>query len=355
MIKEIDIRNFKCFRLLRVEDARRVNVIVGDNGVGKTALLEAIFLALGGSPEIAIRFRQLRGLEGLFSGSPRQIEEALWGDLFHNMDANLPLSVTLGGSGPEARSLSISRERSGLLTPGDLLTATGESSQTSTQGAFASLVFEWKDHVGNVYEVKPTVEKGNIKIGSTNEDLPDFFFYASSQTGSSTENAARFSSLSKARRHREFVEMFIKEYDWIEDLTIEVSGGAPVIHASIKGITEKIPINAVSGAISRLVSILLSIASRPRSVVLMDEAENGVYHTHHKSYWRALLSYARTFDCQLFVSTHSEEWLEALAAVADQDLDDISLWRLERGTHGPIVRQFVGRQAVGALKVGEVR
>jgi len=46
VINEIDIRRFRCFEHLHISECKRVNVIVGDNGVGKTALLEAIFLAL---------------------------------------------------------------------------------------------------------------------------------------------------------------------------------------------------------------------------------------------------------------------------------------------------------------------
>jgi AAA15 family ATPase/GTPase len=60
MIHSIDIRNFRCFERLEIGNCRRINLLVGDNGSGKTALLEAIFLALskrlpGRSPAHEIR------------------------------------------------------------------------------------------------------------------------------------------------------------------------------------------------------------------------------------------------------------------------------------------------------------
>src|SRR5579872_1795150 len=76
MIHDIDIRNFRCFQRLQIADCSRINVIVGDNGSGKTALLEAIFLALGVGPELALRFRQTRGLDGSLSATPGRIQEA---------------------------------------------------------------------------------------------------------------------------------------------------------------------------------------------------------------------------------------------------------------------------------------
>src|SRR3954447_22594432 len=75
MIHSIEISNFRCFRHLYTEKCPRFNIIVGDNGTGKTNLLEAIFFALGSSPEMAIRYRGQRGLGASFTGSPFRIEE----------------------------------------------------------------------------------------------------------------------------------------------------------------------------------------------------------------------------------------------------------------------------------------
>src|SRR5437870_11860824 len=92
MIRSIDIHNFRCFKHLQLQNCRRFNVIVGDNGVGKTALLEAIFLALGSSPHIALRYRQQRGIDGRFGGSRFAIEEAMWRDLFYSGEWDKPIA-----------------------------------------------------------------------------------------------------------------------------------------------------------------------------------------------------------------------------------------------------------------------
>jgi AAA15 family ATPase/GTPase len=44
MIEDIEINNFRCFDRLKVSGCKRINLISGKNNVGKTALLEAIFL-----------------------------------------------------------------------------------------------------------------------------------------------------------------------------------------------------------------------------------------------------------------------------------------------------------------------
>jgi DNA repair exonuclease SbcCD ATPase subunit len=45
MIESVTIENFRCFAHLTAECAP-INMVVGDNGVGKTTLLEAMFLTL---------------------------------------------------------------------------------------------------------------------------------------------------------------------------------------------------------------------------------------------------------------------------------------------------------------------
>lgn len=87
-------------------------------------------------------------------------------------------------------------------------------------------------------------------------------------------------------------------------------------------------------------------------MVLVDEIESGLYHSHQTGLWRAVLRFARSYDCQLFVTTHSEEWLRALVDAAGEPLDDIALWRLERDPAQPVVRQFSGASMRAGLETG---
>jgi len=44
MIKDIEIIEYKCFKNLKLEGLSKINIITGGNNVGKTALLEALFI-----------------------------------------------------------------------------------------------------------------------------------------------------------------------------------------------------------------------------------------------------------------------------------------------------------------------
>ncbi len=63
MIRSLEIERFRCFNSVKLDDVRKFNVITGPNGSGKTALLEALFVAGGNTAEIYLRANIWRGKE----------------------------------------------------------------------------------------------------------------------------------------------------------------------------------------------------------------------------------------------------------------------------------------------------
>jgi AAA ATPase domain len=52
LLDSLEIKGYRCFEHLRIEKLGRVNLIVGKNNVGKTALLEALKLYISPNPDI---------------------------------------------------------------------------------------------------------------------------------------------------------------------------------------------------------------------------------------------------------------------------------------------------------------
>jgi AAA domain len=116
MIESLEIENFRAFKKLSLAKLKPLNIIVGDNASGKTALLEAIFFATGPSPEIGVRMRQWRGFE---VGGPiphTDIYEALWADLFCGFSKNAVIKIDLHGTRNDSRSLTIFYDKSEPIT-----------------------------------------------------------------------------------------------------------------------------------------------------------------------------------------------------------------------------------------------
>ena len=92
MYKSLHIRSFRCFKDLRLNELSPVNLIVGQNNVGKTALLEAIFVHSGvTNPELALRLGSYRGMMSGYKFPPGP--PFPWDTLFRNLDPSVPIEI----------------------------------------------------------------------------------------------------------------------------------------------------------------------------------------------------------------------------------------------------------------------
>ncbi|MBC6480306.1 MAG: AAA family ATPase [Hormoscilla sp. GM7CHS1pb] len=74
MFTSVSVKNFRCFQDFSIDSLDRVNLIAGKNNVGKTALLEAIFLLTGGTnPGIVVTLAAGRGVERFNSSAATEL------------------------------------------------------------------------------------------------------------------------------------------------------------------------------------------------------------------------------------------------------------------------------------------
>lgn len=352
MVDSFTIRNFRSFKDVTVDDCRRINVLVGDNGSGKTALLEGLFLAAGVSPELVLRTRGWRGAinQGQVQGSPEDIHEALWADLFYKFQTSKSALIKLEGKADENRSVTISLNKKGqvrVIAPSR--NRPHERPRVVPVGPAKPIAFHWSIKSYGDFSIEPTFIDGKLTFAEAPADPIKASFFAANQTPSQTESANRFSALSQSFHEQEFIERFTAIYPTIRHLSLEMSIGIPMIYASVEGLPQKIPLSLASGGMNKLVSLLLSITAQPRGIVLIDELENGFYYKHLNTIWRALHAFATDFDCQLFVSTHSAECLDAVAQIAEESPNDFCMLRAVHTGEGTTVRRFDGKRFADAV------
>jgi hypothetical protein len=336
MAQSFEIKNFRGFRTVGASDCRRVNIVVGENGAGKTALLEALFLAAVSGPECVLRMRAWRGFEGATSGQARTVSRGVWGDLFYNYDFKRTVSIALRGNKAHTRELNISYHERNLLLP-----------QSKAVDSWAPITFTWKGmNNRTIRTVSPKLMlDGRIEIPLSPESSIDTAFFAANQTYSSLEAVNRFSELSKQEKGDEVIQHFIRQYTNIENLSIEMNAGAPMVFAKVRDMGEKIPLNLVSGGMNKLAAILFGIPTCPDGIIFIDEIENGFYFKRLSQIWRSILHFADVYKAQIFATTHSLECLDAAADVAEEFPEKFSV--LHVGAAG--IKQFSGERFAEAL------
>lgn len=349
MIRSLEIQNFRCFKSAQLDNVRRFAVITGANGAGKTALLEAIFVAGGGSPEIYMRTNAWRGHDEIPVSGDKATVFAFFEDFFYQFDTTTGMVVRFKDSLTGEREVRVVAELPTAIT----LPFSGKTPSEISEPR-GELRFIWKTSEGEVTGTIEVTDKG-LQIPNARNTFPIVFINASTLTGKA-QSPERFSQLSAKNQEQPIVAAVHKLFPSVHGLAVLASGSASAIYATVSGVHRKIPVGLLSAGINRFIALLLAIAASPRGIVLIDEIENGLYYRQLQEMWRVLTDLARECKTQLFVTTHSKEFLEAIVPVVDQQPDDYCLIRSEKINGECALTQFSGKEFGSAVSTGvEVR
>jgi hypothetical protein len=345
MIQSLRLTNFRCYKSLLVDGLRRVNVIVGGNGTGKTALLESIFLAGGGSPELGLRLKNFRGIAAgteIGGGGLRE----LWADLFYNFDQSVPVAIRIQDTtSRRPRLLTVS-----LAESEEMSLPIEESEGESGIVRNIPIDFAWSDSSGN-FKSRPIIENGRITFPSVPKVNLAAFFAAHFKLNPE-ETARRLSDLSKGEELSGMVDLIHQVYGEVENISVEHHAGAWQTFVKLDGRGKRIPIGLHSAGVSKFVAIMLGVASMVGGCVLIDELENGFYYEKLTPIWEALYEMAAVSSCQLFVTTHSKECLKALQPVLEKHNKHFALLKTENNAGRAEVFMSEGDVMTSAIESG---
>lgn len=364
MINAVEIKNYRGFVDFRVEGLTRINVVVGDNAVGKTAFLEAIWLTLTSNPQKSVALRQWRGMDiRLSTSSGEFVAEGMFSDIFHNPASADPVTIELWGDGRQTRRLRIQKTKQNVIVPvARRKSAKGKrrsvisASDRKAAPIVVPIEFTWRNHEGEEFTARILLYPDNVEFEGTNEGEPVSanLFAAQVPTGSG-EAGSQYSALAKRRETARFRDVFFSVFDWITDVTVDSDTGA--LLADVPWGKRLLPVQALSGGTARAANILLAMAQREQGLVLIDEVEAGIYYRRQPLFSKAILEFSREFDTQVIATTHSEEWMVQFLDTLGDDRNDVTFWRLERPdlSAQPRMRRFTADEFKSGLSMGEMR
>jgi AAA15 family ATPase/GTPase len=336
MYQSFEINNFRCFRKLTISDLERVNLIAGANNVGKTALLEALFLHCGAyNPGLILNIDALRGIEILKIEFGQQAKTP-WDLIFYHLDTSKDIEL-IGKdktTGQRLLRLKVIRDPLELVSIKEFLPSSSNNSKgilTSSESTqVIELEFEEAERKGKYYLI---IDQKGIRYAPTpippSPPFPTFLQGARIRNPFKDE-AERFGKLQLQRKDDILLKVLQLIEPRLRNLTMVVVAGQPIIHGDI-GLEQPLPLPVMGEGMVRLVSLLLLIGNAPNGVVLVDEIENGLHHSLMGKIWRAIGEVAREFNTQIFATTHSLECIVAAhKAFQEQGIYDFRLHRLDR-------------------------
>lgn len=325
----------------------RANLITGENGVGKTALIEAMWLFTGrynpsllwnaniqrssGSildPVSSLTDGELE-LRGEENGKSHKIQQS-----FLKVEGDLPSAKISGPLKDGVKNLP--------PVVGIIRTCLDGQQAEESQGLHAtplgSVLFETLDAPAG---------RPNCVIES-----------AKFQHETSAEYIRRYSDLVRRGRKKDLVEALEIVVEGAEDMEILTKDSEESYLSIVLEDGKRLPLHDLGGGAVRLVRLMLGFSAARDGVLLSDELENGIHYTVQRELWDRARRWMDEWNVQLVATTHSAELIDAAIDAFSDSPGDLSIHKLFRnGDTGPVkIVTFTGDALVGAKDLNlEVR
>lgn len=276
-IDSIYIDNFKLFQDFEVKNLKRVNLIGGKNNIGKTSFLEAINLNLS-----AIDFNVLlMGIKNIIQRRNNFIEF----DMFHQGENKLTIRS-------EKKEITISyKEDNG----GTVLTLAIDKKE---EKIFLEDILTRNISVN---KLRPTKINYIISGYVDTSVLVDFYAFLVNEG------------------QDELLNEYLKLFDENILSIIQITQGTPVFKVKMKNMQKPIMLSSLGEGVNRFVSIICAIWASKDGYLFIDEIENGIHYTNYAKLWKIIFEVSKEANCQLFISTHSKECIEAFNDTNSKD------------------------------------
>ena len=329
LLNSLSIKNFRGIQNLSIIDMRRLVLLSGNNNVGKSSVLEAVFLMMDHlSPDSFIHMNGFRGLNVPTNGV------SLWEPLFYQMnpDNTIRIQATRGKD-----SLTLTYAKDDSYVPalnGGIPKNVAGSFQSSAKRNY-TLRFDFKVEGSVDYSEighYTTSENGTLReIADDNgeKQLMQLTYTSFVNNYFVRTDRAILDRMGKAEINGEKEKLigFLQRIDpSISDIVTLSINGVPQLYINTN--KKLLPIQFSGDGINKLLYIVLSIMDAKDGILLVDEIDTGFHYSMYKDLWRIVSDVSRDYNCQVIATTHSYENIVGAVEGLKEYPEDFSFYRL---------------------------
>jgi AAA15 family ATPase/GTPase len=310
-IQYIDIDRYKCFSDFSAHGLQRVNLIAGKNNVGKTALMEAMFINVRSS-SISNLFDSL-----LFMYEQRKATDYTYKTL-DEKDASDNILKQANALKNKTNIQAIEF----ILNDSEILREYGIRINNSNKA-----IAEANMDIFSISK-KATLQK-TTWIGSSRDSQEQIIdSFASIQERDREDNL------------NQFINIFDSEIEKVKVIgdSIQCRVTAPDGSFSYRDISE------YGDGLRLYVSVIADMFAAENHYIFIDEIDNGLHYTSLDKLWDIILTLSKELNVQVFATTHSHECIESYCRTVEKhqerDISFITLVKNKEKQIKAIIRDY---------------
>lgn len=325
----IIIESYKHFSDFKIEHLKRINIFAGDNNIGKTSLLEAIYLLC-----------YQNAFEGLYEVVRRRGKTSEAKMDMKWLSAQVPNPIYISGEFDSLQgAVAISHLRedtSEFDSTGYIETLKLESTFNKIKQESRIRLFTNKDfstHTDDYKIICPIVFSSPFFL---NEPSRYARFYAKSVQAKDIDKIIGFIRKNVLPKIKD-----IRLIDEWQRFTVN-DDSFPV----------GMDLSSYGEGVQRIFFISLMFASAEHGVLLIDEFENAVHVGLLSSFAGFIEELAKEFDVQVFLTSHSKECIDAFVFNI-KDIDEVTYTALLDDDGKVSARQYAGKEYKRLVKISD--
>ncbi len=314
MLTSVDIHNFKLFKSLHIESFKRVNLIIGKNNIGKSSLLEAIWLLIHKAHPAAINFIFGQRGELQYNSVNREVFDeqkvlALFEGLFYGREIAYQAQDAIKISGTFSTSTESIQLYFDTIEPPNLFDEFFEVGLKISVGE-QSEIFRLDKLNRPYHPTRPNGnnEKNNVRFIQT-EKLQE------NQLFSLWSNIALTDREEDMIKALQLIAPEISKITFVED---ERSRYRTRCYAKLVHQEKRVLLSSMGDGINHLLAITLHLLNCEKGTLFIEEYETGLHWAVQLDLWKIILTLAKKLEVQVFATTHSTDTLRSLTRAAEQ-------------------------------------
>lgn len=350
MIKKIKIINYRGIQKMELDNFKKYNIFVGDNSSCKTTVLEALFSSLYQNYDRLIVTANSRGM---------QVRTDNIHNFFYNADLRGKIEFVLNDE---------------IITKITTRNPQNIENEKITENIGNERIFE---------------NMGNIPLSIINQNVK--LLYNFLQEDMRNKKITDVNIMIDNFNNISIQEETIINYDeqkksvWITPLSKYQSGVAQVVKSIIEDKKKKelmkvinilepeiddivsdgfevklsknnvkrmLSLSSFGNGLSSIISTISNLVNEDAKILFIDEIEDGIHYLNYSKFCNALIKIAEAREIQLFITTHSKEFIEKFYNNLRNDEENITLYRFQR-LNNEVKEVFYSKENVMyALKEG---
>lgn len=306
MIESLKIKNFKNLNGLEISHLSQINLISGQNNVGKSTLLEAI--AIYTNPSQIIKILSERDEFPLYK------EENETERINQNTNAFSSLFTDRKDEVSENNIIEISDKENTLSIQFSYF-----SPKTDIEYIKKVITITRQNKTVSILHLNSPIDSLNQRLGIDNDS--NIIIKLNTEPIGTEYIANFFDNIALTEKEDnvigalQIIEPNLNKLAFIAESQYRFR--RPIV--TLKGSNRRFPLKSMGDGINHILSIILALVNCENGCLLIDEIDNGLHYSVQENLWRVIFDLAKKLNIQVFATTHSNDCINSFTEVLKEE------------------------------------